>query len=372
MKTLSIKTSLLGRSETFKILAVAHVTGYPVLLVGPPGTGKTRALLDYAHGLHNQNAQEALKNTFILETDEGTRPAEIKGRVSMQDLLAPGLDVNGKQLPPVYKLNSPIASAKMILINEIDKANPGLRNSMLGVMNEKMLFNGEDKVFCPWELFCASCNIIPKEEENNPFWDRFVLKHRLTRLTKSQMLQYYQMKTKAPVELKLPDETELQNFISGSITQDLLRQFVEITYKDMSDRTLSYIPKIIAAVSFVYDMNVKKATIKACELLTSPDIAKNLAVKLEPKAISDIRNKIDYIKSLQNYDQILNQIEDIKKSAQSAANLAEVSKTDMEDLAQDLNKVLASHPVYSAGNTAVADALKSTSTKTSWGDATQA
>ena len=37
MKTIKIETKLLGRTETFKILAVAHVTGHGVLLVGPPG-----------------------------------------------------------------------------------------------------------------------------------------------------------------------------------------------------------------------------------------------------------------------------------------------------------------------------------------------
>jgi len=264
MKTLSFKTQLLGRSETFKILAVGHVTGYPVLLVGPPGTGKTKALLDYAHGLHNQVAVKALESTFILETDEGTRPAEIKGRVDMRKLLAPGVDANGVPLAPSYNLNSPIAKAKMILINEIDKANPGLRNSMLGVMNEKMLFNGEEKVYCPWELFCASCNIIPKEEENNPFWDRFVLKHRMTRLTKSQMLQYYQLKSKAPVDINLPEPKELDDFIAANVSPEILRHFVDAVYTEMSDRTLSYVPRIIAAVSYVYDMNVKKATIKAC------------------------------------------------------------------------------------------------------------
>lgn len=371
MKTLSIKTQLLGRSETFKILALAHVTGFPVLLVGPPGTGKTRALLDYAHGLHNQNAVDALKNTFILETDEGTRPAEIKGRVDMKRLLAPGKDDKGVDIAPSYVLNSPIAKAKMILINEIDKANPGLRNSMLGVMNEKMLFNGEDKVFCPWELFCASCNIIPKEEENNPFWDRFVLKHKMTRLTKSQLLQYYAMKTKAPVDLNIPEEAELDKFIQTNLSPEILRHFVETTYGDMSDRSLSYVPRIIAAVSFVYEMNVKKATIKACEILVSADKAKTLASKLEPKAISDIRNKIEYIKSLTNYDQILAQVEEIKNAAKAVANQADVSKADMEDLANDVNKVLQGNATYTAGAQAAADALKSNKSTASWNQVTQ-
>ena len=334
-------------------------------------TGKTNALLDYSVALHGGNVVEALEKTFILETDEGTRPAEIKGRISMSDLLAPGLDKDGKQLPPVYKLNSPITKAKMILINEIDKANPGLRNSMLGIMNEKMLFNGEEKVPTPWELFCASCNIIPKDEEGNPFWDRFVIKHKLARLTKSQMIQYYSMKSKAPVELNLPNEQELDTFIAGSLTPELLKHFVDATYETLSDRTLSFVPRIIAAVSFVYDTSVKKAIIKTCEILVSAEKAKSLANKLEPKAVSDIRNKIEYIKTLQNYDQILQQIEEIKNAAKGAASLADVSRADLEDLASDLNKMLNQHPVYSAGSESVAAALNSKSSATQYNATTQ-
>jgi hypothetical protein len=102
----------------------------------------------------------------------------------------------------------------------------------------------------------------------------------------------------------------------------------------------------------------------------SPEKAKTLSAKLEPKAISDIRNKIDYIRTLQNYDQIVTQIEDIKNSAKAAANLAEVSKNDMEDLAKDLNKTLESNPVYAAGNEKVKASLQSGSSKTSWNDPT--
>jgi len=350
MKKIAIKTNLLGRGETFKILAVGHATGYPVLLVGPPGVGKTRVLLDYSMGLNNGNAIDALQHTFILETDEGTRPAEIKGRVDMEKLLAPGIDTaTGKNLTPRYELNSPITKSKMILINEVDKANPGLRNSMLGVMNEKMLFNGQDKIYCPWELFCASCNVIPKEEANNPFWDRFVIKHQVNRLTKTQLLQYFGKNSKAPVEINLPESNDIDTFIASDINSDLLRSFLDVTYDILSDRSLSYIPRIIAAVAFVFDVNVKKAAIKACEILAGPERAKTLGTKLEPAEISNIRNKIEYINTLQNYDQILNQIEDIKKAAKAASVLDSVTKVDLEDLAKDLNKILSKHPVYNAG-----------------------
>jgi len=368
MKNISIKTGLLGRQETFKILAVGHVTGYPVLLEGPPGVGKTRALLDYSMALNGGSATKALEDTFILETDEGTRPAEIKGRVNMEKLLAPGFDAKGVALAPIYELDSPISRAKMILINEIDKANPGLRNSMLGVMNEKMLFNGKDKVYCPWELFCSAVNSIPKEEAGNPFWDRFVLKHKVSRLQKNQLLQYYKTGgAKTDVDINLPESHEIDEFITKNLAgSDTLRLFVEATYQDLSDRSLSYAPRIIAAVSYVYDMTVKKAIIKTCEILTSAEKAKSLAAKLEPAEISAIRNKIDYIKSLQNYDQILAHIEEIKEAAKKAAKHADVSKADMEEIAQDLNKTLQAHPVYSASAEKMRESMESNKTAVEW------
>ena len=78
MKQITVKTSLIGRLDTFKVVAVAHATEYPILLVGVPGTGKTNLVLDYAESLNP--GVDILKSdkVFILETDEGTRSAEIK------------------------------------------------------------------------------------------------------------------------------------------------------------------------------------------------------------------------------------------------------------------------------------------------------
>lgn len=366
MKQIQVKTGLLGRSETFKILAVGHATGYPVLLVGPPGVGKTRALLDYSMAIHSNNPDDAYKSTFILETDEGTRPAEIKGRVDMEKLLAPGNDASGMPLAPQFKLNSPITKAKMILINEVDKANPGLRNSMLGVMNEKMLFNGQDKIYCPWELFCASCNVIPKEEDGNPFWDRYVIKHKVARLTKTQMIQHFSTKTKHIIDLNIPDNNDIQAFIDSDVTPEILRHMMDIVYDSLSDRSLSYIPRMISAVAHVYDIGVKKAAVKTCEILAGPDKAKALASKLEPAELSNIRNKIEYINSLQNYDQIIKQIEEIKKAAKQVSGIETITKNDMVELVNDLNKVLEKHPVYNAGKKALEEEMNSQSTDVNW------
>ena len=52
-----------------------------------------------------------------------------------------------------YSLSTPIADAEIVIINEVDKASSAIRNAMLGVMNEKFLFNGKHKIPCKWKLF---------------------------------------------------------------------------------------------------------------------------------------------------------------------------------------------------------------------------
>ena len=155
-------------------------------------------------------------------------------------------------------------------------------------------------------------------------------------------------------------------FIQQAVTPELLRHFIDICYADSSARTLSYLRKIMAAVSFIYDIGVKKAAIKTCEILAGPEKAKALAGKLEPKEISDIRNQIDYITSITNFDQITAQIEVIKNAAKEVSKLSTVSLADITELAADLNKTLAAHPVYNAGKEAINDAMSSTSTQVAW------
>ena len=165
METRKIKTKLVGKESVFNILALSEATGLPVLLLGEPGVGKTQTLLDYAAAKYQYNREAVRKNTFVIELDEGTKTSEIKGRVNMKSLL------EDKE----YKIDAPIADAKFLLINEVDKGTSGVRNTLLSVMREKALFYGDTIKKCKWEVMAGSCNVIPNDELENPFWDRFVL-----------------------------------------------------------------------------------------------------------------------------------------------------------------------------------------------------
>jgi len=345
MRQINIRTNLVGRQEVFRILALAHATGYPVLLVGPPGTGKTKSLLDYAQAMNGHDTDAAIAKTFILETDEGTRSAEIKGRIDLRKMF------DEKH----FSYNSPITRAEFVMINEVDKANAGLRNSMLSIMNEKYLFNGEEKVPCNWKLFCSSCNTIPSDEQGSPFWDRFVIKYELKRIAKGQMQKMFRNYGKIfDLRVNIPENHEMDQLVQ-QIPPKKLEAFVDVCYPHLTDRSLSFAPNLIAGVGVVFEMSINSAIVKTADLLINPEIASQVSKAIEPKVITDIRSKIELIESLQDYDAISDMIDEIRADAKVAAQSQKVTKEDLQELSEDVKKVLAKNKAWTAGQSAGQD-----------------
>lgn len=333
-----IDTSMINKHEVFRMLALAESTGLPLLLVGPPGVGKTKTVLEYAKAWLNKDKSlsqsDFASKIFILETDEGTKPSEIKGMPDLETLFKENK----------YELSTPIAQADIVIINEVDKASSNIRNSMLGVMNEKFLFNGKHKIPCKWKLFIATCNEIPKEESDNPFWDRFMLKMNVSRISASEMIEYYKKGGRAYKEsfdVNVPTDAEMDQV---NIPASKLSKYIEVAYSVSSDRTLTFVPKIAKAVSYIWDCSIDKALVKTAEIMVDSTAGSTLQSKLFSPAQKAVLGKIDMLKTMKTNDELEMALAEIETLIDGFTGSGKMDASEVADIEVMIADEIRNHP----------------------------
>lgn len=320
-REIKIDTNLAKKKELFNVLALANSIGLPVLLIGDPGVAKTAAVMDYAKAVKGGLDD---KDVFLLETDEGTRSNAIKGNV----------DVGKLATENTYAVNSPIADASFVIINEIDKASAALRNSLLGVMNEKKIFNGVEKKDCPWETFVATCNSIPDDEIGSPFWDRFAITFKVDRLRESEIMEYFNNGGKANIQtytVNLPDEAEVQANLA-KLDTGKIKKVIDLVYSKLSDRSISFIPTLVANIMGVYKTSQDRAFVKAVDLLVGKSEADMLAKSIMSKELRALYDKVDMIAGCTNDSQYRKLMGEINTMGENLSNAGKLSEEDEADI----------------------------------------
>jgi MoxR-like ATPase len=293
MITLKISSNLLGKTEMFKIIALGHAIKKPILFIGQPGVAKTQVMREYAQAVqdyyNNVNAGEKSPyKHFILEANDDSRPSEITGRIDLEQLV-----LNKK-----YVLHSDIEGARAVMINEVDKGTSAFRNAMLSAMNEKVLFRGNEEVQLPWEIFVGTCNSIPEDEVKSHFFDRFIIKYNVSRLSIAQInslfdkYDYDKTKTVDEIVLNIPDRADLDKI---TISSDKMNKFLNAVYSHLSDRTLTYSYDIVKAIMYIWKISQDKALIKAAELLVNKSASNLLAQSLYSPEMKSIMNDIEIL-----------------------------------------------------------------------------
>ncbi len=129
------------------------------LLIGPPGTAKTTLVYALSKLL---NAR-----WFYRQLTKFTDLEEILGPINIAKLL------DGK-IERIYA-NS-IVESEFALLDEIFNASSAILNTLLSILNERVVYDGEKVVpVKTWTVFGAS-NRIPDEEELQALYDRFPIR----------------------------------------------------------------------------------------------------------------------------------------------------------------------------------------------------
>lgn len=158
----SLNRYFLGKAEVIEMMVISAIASEPLLLVGPPGTGKSdmAVKLVEALGFAHDDYFEYMLTRF-------TEPSEIFGPIDIELLKA------GKY---VRRTGGMLPEARIVFLDEVFKANSAILNMLLTVLNEKKFYQDGKPTPVKLEVLFAASNEVPDISELDALKDRFVLK----------------------------------------------------------------------------------------------------------------------------------------------------------------------------------------------------
>lgn len=167
-KLLAIRDALalrsLEREEVINGLLAGLLAGHHVLLLGPPGTDKSRLI------------------RMLCSTIEGSRYfGRLLTKFTHPDELFGPLDVMALERGEYRRVMAGrLPEAEVAFLDEVFKAGSAILNALLELMNERTVNDGTTTRPVPLRILVGASNELPNPEDGlSAFADRFLLRYRV-------------------------------------------------------------------------------------------------------------------------------------------------------------------------------------------------
>jgi MoxR-like ATPase len=156
-----MKQAFVGKDEIIDLMGICLAGGENLFLLGPPGTAKSALVRELARRLDGR--------VFDYLLTRFTEPNELFGPFDIRKLREGELVTNTEGMLP---------EAEFVFLDELLNANSAILNSLLMVLNERVLRRGRETLPLPTLMVVGASNRLPEDETLGALFDRFLLRVR--------------------------------------------------------------------------------------------------------------------------------------------------------------------------------------------------
>lgn len=217
--------------EPIKALILSIATGEPMLLIGDPGTAKSKLIRTFCEIVGIKNTEEESSGYFEYLLTQFTEPSELFGYYDIESLLNKS-DTSKKGLVRLDK--GMMQHAQVIFLDEVFNASSSILNTLLTFMNERVFHDRGKTQKVEMRYLFGATNDIPKSAELRAFYDRFLIRYELKGVaTKFCGREDFHHKIKGLVEAGWYESYKKKEDRGNSISEDavLLPHLLEGLHK---------------------------------------------------------------------------------------------------------------------------------------------
>ena len=123
-----------------------------------------------------------------------------------------------------------------------------------------------------------------------------------------------------------------------------LEKYLEVGYQNSSDRTLTFVPSLTKAVSYIWDISLDKALVKTAQIMISQNAGSELQNKLMSPEIKAVMSKVEMLHSHSSNEQLELAIAEIESLINTYTSRGIMDEGQVDEIELSMQYILQSHP----------------------------